>query len=100
MDDQRVDREGGAGVEPSGFSLKQLFVSFTMVAVGLAIGKIGWSHRGSLDFVFPLFFLSGPLIGAGLLMPNRRPLIGATVGFVLQLPTIGLIASLASRALN
>ena len=66
------------------FSLKRLFGSVTLVAAGC--GEIAWVIRhapvdvGDSVASFALFTCL-PLIGAGLLTPFKKTLLGACIGF-------------------
>ena len=80
------------------FSLKRLFVSFTLVAVGTAI--IAWSFRLVLGidhtqlphkYILLIFLFSGPLVGLGLSWPFKRPAIGLYFGVCLQVILLGLL---------
>ncbi len=96
MDDQRVDRERGDAVDQVRFSLKKLFVCFTLVAVGLGVEI--WFFRSailglnlprfipvSIRDAWPLMFMaSGPMIGVGVFSLFRRPILGFAIGFVIQ----------------
>lgn len=71
------------------FSLKRLFASITMIAVGC--GLLAWlflPHSYSRGFEGAIWFLSGALIGAGLLSlwhPVYGTILGAVLGFAAQL---------------
>ena len=57
------------------FSLRRLLIATTLIAVGI----------GLLQLPANLFTIAfgGPLIGAGVLTPLRRPWVGALLGLVL-----------------
>jgi hypothetical protein len=76
------------------FSIKDLMLATTLVALGLAIAIVDMSVTNrdlSRDYHLPLHPLTslvvlsigGAFIGAGLLAPFRRKAIGAGVGFFL-----------------
>jgi hypothetical protein len=60
------------------FSVKDLLVSTTLIAVG-----VGGFICGASDTIpgdFPIWLASGPCVGAGLLYPFRLATIGAVIG--------------------
>jgi len=71
-------------------SLKRLFVSFTLVGVGISVAaRMFWleyqpMNRIPMERLFPLFLMSGPMIGAGLLCPFKRTVVGILIGIALQ----------------
>jgi hypothetical protein len=70
------------------FTLKRLFASVTLIAIGC--GQIAFlSRRARLAVDDPIVILAGltslPFICAGLLMPFKRTLIGACIGFVITI---------------
>ena len=73
------------------FSLKRLFVSTTLLAIGFALAVVGFrelggfSHSMSDNTAFALWFLGVTLIGAGALCPFHRTVSGALTGFALCL---------------
>src|SRR6187200_2550434 len=93
MDDQRDDREGDGGVKSPRFSLKRLFISTILFGVGvsvvLRIFLMAFQSLGRLEkepaLIWLVFWLSGPMIGAGLLCPFRRTLLGVGLGILLQI---------------
>ena len=91
MDDQSTDRKGSGNARARGYSLQRLLVSVTFIAIGLAM--IGYAIN--LPFsewltVLILIFVSGTLVGAGVMTPFKHPIIGALIGFVLTVAVIAL----------
>ena len=72
------------------FSLKDLFLGTTMIAVGFGIAvlpfsTIVWDEMWFFRLVPQGLWLGGgALIGAGLLLPYKKAAIGAVIGFVVQ----------------
>jgi hypothetical protein len=78
----------------SRFSLKQLFVSTALVAVGLTVWMRVVRVTGLFHWVldFPICFVAGAVIGAGVLVPFKRAGLGAVIG--LAFSALYLIATL------
>jgi hypothetical protein len=70
----------------SHFSLKQLFVSTALIAVGLAVMVRVFQVAGLFHWIidFPICFLAGALLGAGALVPFKRAGLGAVIGLALS----------------
>jgi hypothetical protein len=68
------------------FSLKRLFVSTALIAVGLAVLVRVLEVRGFYHWVidFPICFVGGALLGAGALAPFKRAGLGAAIGLALS----------------
>jgi hypothetical protein len=72
------------------FSLKRLFASLTLAGIGLAIiGSLATREYNLppslVDVAYALFWISGGMIlGAGLLLPFNRPVLGMILGFAMQ----------------
>ena len=70
----------------SQYSLKRLFISMTLIAVGLAIlvrvVQVAGLYHWIIDF--PVCFVAGALIGAGALAPFKRAGLGAAIGLALS----------------
>ena len=68
------------------FSLKRLFVSTALIAVGLAVMVRVVQVAGLFHWVidFPVCFVAGALLGAGALAPFKRPGLGAVIGLGLS----------------
>lgn len=68
------------------FSLKRLFVSTALIAVGLAVlvrvVHVAGLFRWIVDF--PVCFIAGALLGAGVLAPFKRMWLGAAIGLALS----------------
>jgi hypothetical protein len=82
------------------FSLKHLLAAMTLIGVGGSM--IGFLFQIPQNGPFPNAFLvvaswlgGGALIGAGLGIPTRRPLLGALLGFVLQIGAAMLFGTVA-----
>jgi hypothetical protein len=74
------------------FSLRRLFASVTIVAIGLAVlvQALRFAHKPMPEYFlsfFALWFLAGPMIGAGIALLFKRPKLGAVLGFFFQVPT-------------
>src|SRR3954471_19986582 len=69
------------------FSLKRLFVSTALIAVGLAVMVRVVQVVGLFHWVidFPICFVAGALLGAGALVPFKRAGLGAAIGFSLSI---------------
>jgi hypothetical protein len=74
------------------FSLKRLLVSMTLIAIGIATftylfqfraGKTSQPHINMTVFM-ALWTAGGAFIGAGLLTPLKRTVLGAALGFAIQ----------------
>lgn len=78
------------------FSIKDLMLATTLVAVGLAIDiailttKNAPSPRMLLFYAFP-FGVGGAMIGAGVFLPFRQTAFGAVIGFLLTAPLLFLM---------
>jgi hypothetical protein len=68
------------------FSLKRLFVSTALIAVGLAVLVRVVHVAGLFHWVidFPVCFIAGALLGAGALVPFKRAGLGAAIGLALS----------------
>ena len=68
------------------FSLKRLFVSTALIAVGLAVMVRVVQIAGLFHWVidFPVCFIAGALLGAGALAPFKRAGLGAAIGLLLS----------------
>jgi hypothetical protein len=68
------------------FSLKRLFASTALIAVGLAVMVRVVQVAGLFHWVidFPVCFIAGALLGAGALVPFKRPGLGAAIGLGLS----------------
>ena len=90
MDDQRTNREGG-GVRSGGYSLQRLFVSVTLIAIGLGMAGYG-SKLPDANWRWILFLVlgGGACIGAGVMTPFKLPWIGAVVGCLLTVAFVVL----------
>jgi hypothetical protein len=69
------------------FTLKTLFLSTTLIAVGIWLGMLSFDalyvnrvYRVYRDMAMLLWVSSGVMIGAGLCVPLNRPKLGAIVG--------------------
>jgi len=83
------------------FSLRRLFAALTLIAIGC--GALVYLFRtedqtpaAGLWKVLAAFW-GGPLVGAGLFTPIRRPALGAILGF---LAFLGFLIYLASGAMS
>jgi hypothetical protein len=105
MDNQRVGRESLGCVTTRRFSLKQLFSSLTLAGLGLAmIGSLAPREcdltHSLADISAALTWLGGGMfLGAGLLLPFNRQVLGAVLGFtvpflILLIPLISVSAYL------
>jgi hypothetical protein len=67
------------------FSLRRLFVSTALVAVGLAVLVRVVHVTGLFHWVidFPVCFAGAAILGAGALIPFKRAGLGAAIGLVL-----------------
>jgi hypothetical protein len=69
------------------FSLKRLFVSTALIAVGLAVlvrvVQVAGLYHWIIDF--PICFVAGALLGAGALAPFKRVGLGAAIGLALSI---------------
>jgi hypothetical protein len=68
------------------FSLKRLFVSTALIAVGLAVMVRVVQVAGLFHWLidFPVCFVAGALLGAGALVPFNRAGLGAAIGLALS----------------
>jgi hypothetical protein len=74
------------------FTVKDLLIAIALIAVGagalafLLRGREGFfgGGLGSEAAVLVLWIGGGASIGAGLLTPFKRPLVGAVIGMVIQ----------------
>jgi hypothetical protein len=87
MNEQEAIREGSGGsMSAPSFSLKRLFFSMTLVAVGIGTATFGlsWyqSDLGPLLWA-PCFACGCAMVGAGILSPFKQSWIGALTGLVL-----------------
>src|SRR5260221_11243567 len=74
-------------VEMLQFSLKRMFVSISLIAVGAGmLACLLFERAGGALFpigqIFAMWFSSGALIGAGLFTPFKRPIVGAFIGLI------------------
>jgi hypothetical protein len=77
------------------FSLRRLFASLTLAAIGLAI--IGSLATREYDLTPSLadtsaalaWLCGGMILGAGVLLPFRRPFMGMVLGFAVQFLILG-----------
>ena len=67
------------------FSLKELLLGTTYIAIGLFIIRLPWLIRFDelleLLLLIFLFLSGGTFIGAGILLPFKRLWLGAGIGF-------------------
>ena len=75
------------------FSLKRLFASTALIAVGLAVMVRVVQVTGLYHWVidFPVCFFAGALLGAGALAPFRRMGLGAAIGLALSVLYLALV---------
>jgi hypothetical protein len=68
------------------FSLKRLFASTALIAVGLAVMVRVVQVAGLFHWIidFPICFAAGALPGAGALAPFKRAGLGAAIGLALS----------------
>jgi hypothetical protein len=70
------------------FTLKIMFASMALIATGIAILEYrGWlpvGGRVSELFLLVLWLAAGAFIGAGILLPFKRPFIGVLLGIIVQ----------------
>lgn len=74
------------------FTIKDLLIATTLIAVGTGMiavvlrGDAWLWPRGNLAVltVFALWLSGGGCIGAGLLIPFKHPLVGASAGILIQ----------------
>jgi hypothetical protein len=66
------------------FSLKRLFASITLIAIGVAMIAAVFQHREIFEWYTALLFVvaGGGTIGAGLFNPFRRPWLGVAIGIL------------------
>ena len=87
MDEQRTDRESGEGVGRSfRFSLKQLLIGMTLAVCGipLVVQAVRLpSHQPGEDVM--MWIIGGILIGAGVMLPFNRLLLGIFGGLAIQI---------------
>lgn len=71
------------------FSLKQIFVSTTLIAIGLA--SLLWASQLDIHTpkafwnAAPLWFGGGMIVGVGALAPFELKRMGAIIGFLVQI---------------
>ena len=75
------------------FSIKDLLIAITLVAIGLSFEFAVFRYDGPLPYdlpdlakialVFVVFGPGGAMIGAGLLTPFHKKAVGAGIGIVL-----------------
>jgi hypothetical protein len=69
------------------FSLKRLFASTALIAVGIAVMvrvvRVAGLYHWLIDF--PVCFIAGSLLGAGALAPFKRAGLGAAIGLALSM---------------
>ena len=74
------------------FSLKRLFVCTALIAVGLAVlvrvVQVAGLYHWIVDF--PVCFIGGAIVGAGILLPFKRAGLGAVIGIILSGIYLGL----------
>ncbi len=77
------------------FSLRRLFSSLTLAGIGLAIiGSLATREYdlspSLVDVAYALSWIGGGMIlGAGLLLPFKRPVLGMVLGFAVQILILG-----------
>jgi hypothetical protein len=74
MDDQRTNRESGRVIA---FSIKRLLLATMLCASGFAM--LVNQHLGLPGELYVLIS-AAMLIGMGILLPFRRPVVGAVIG--------------------
>jgi hypothetical protein len=87
------------------FTLKELLLATTLIAIGVGVESFlirsPNAYRGSGEIRSAILMLigycGGACIGAGLLLPFQRPLIGIVIGIAMQ---SFLIAAIVIRALK
>jgi ABC-type Fe3+ transport system permease subunit len=80
----------GGSMNAPRFSLKQLLVSLTLIVVAVSIAYyvyradwvLGTNIDGRLELL--LWLCSGAMIGAGVLCPFRKTILGAWLGLAVQ----------------
>ena len=89
--------------KPIQFSLRRLFVATTLIAVGFAsladVRTAGQSATPMSVFNVIEGFVSFPLIGAGLITPVKRPILGACLG-LLCLPALLWCLAMVTGAMS
>jgi hypothetical protein len=76
------------------FSLMRLLSSVTAICIG--IGCIDWLFRTDPTNAWlcvPLYFGGGAMIGAGILTPFKRPILGAVLVVAVQLVTMAFFTA-------
>jgi hypothetical protein len=67
------------------FSLRRFFSTVTLIAVGVGLLGYLFSGAGSNGLLFAVdWLLGGVCIGAGILNPFRKPILGAFLGGLTQ----------------
>jgi hypothetical protein len=95
MDDQGTNRAGTGRLKSPRFSLATVLISMSAIAVGL--DGSAWLLGVTEDARFNelagnvIWFGSGALIGAGLLLPFKRPAIGAMLGAAFYFVLMGVL---------
>ena len=72
------------------FSLRRFFFSTAAIAIGIAMIVFGFDTRNGYAAAF-CWFGGGPMIGMGVTNLYGRPILGAVLGFALQV-ILGLAA--------
>jgi hypothetical protein len=74
------------------FSLKDMFVSTTQIAIGMAmLNLILPPVRQPSYWTYLLWFGAGAYFGAGLFGPFNKPWVGVTIGLITQLLLMDLL---------
>ena len=74
------------------FSLKDVFTSTTLIAIGLAVLSLICPAYSEVSIgVYALWFGAGASIGAGVFVPFRKIWLGATIGLLVQLLLLDLM---------
>jgi hypothetical protein len=84
---RRSQAANAVGTPPAGaesFSLKNLFIAVTLVAVAAGMQALLQMHSYRLGYALLLWYGSGALVGAAIFGMVRRPIVGAFIGLVFQ----------------
>jgi hypothetical protein len=76
---------GDRVVQMTRFNRQDVLIGSTGIASGIALIVAVIAQSIWPPLVMPSWLASGALIGAGILLPFRRPWTGAAVGFAIQL---------------